>query len=200
MAKLISPLPSLGAIILAGGQGRRMGYQQKALLRFNKLPLIDYALDKVRPYTDQIVISANEEIKTYEAYSYPVVSDLSEYYQRGPLAGIYSALLTMPEAIEFIQVLPCDTPFIPDTIALSFNNYLLNNPEKELVIASTAGKEHPVIMQCRRSIALKLKAYLDDPRLKNRVMGFIKSCDYGIIEFDDPKEFTNINDLSLLQG
>ncbi|NLA88510.1 MAG: NTP transferase domain-containing protein, partial [Alcaligenaceae bacterium] len=36
MAKLISPLPSLGAIILAGGQGRRMGYQQKALLRFNK--------------------------------------------------------------------------------------------------------------------------------------------------------------------
>lgn len=200
MAELNSPLPSLGAIILAGGLGRRIGYQQKALLTINNRPLIDYALDKVRLHTNHIVISANKEREKYAVFSYPVVEDLNSYYQRGPLAGIYSAMMCLADDIEFIQILPCDTPFIPDDLVSKFYHYLNENPHKEIVIASTKNKEHPVIMQCRRTINTKLKQYLNDPSIQNRVMSFIKSCDYGIIEFNDNEQFTNINDLSYLQG
>ena len=200
MAEINNSIPYLAAIVLAGGLGRRMGYQQKGLIPLNQRPLIDYVLDKVRPYTENIVISANQALEQYAEFGYPLVVDVDSYAQRGPLAGIYSAMMTLPDEIEFIQVLPCDTPHLPDDLVLSFHHYLQTHPEKDLVIASTANKEHPVIMQCRRSIISPLKTYLDDPRIMNRVMAFIRSCDYGTIEFNNTEQFININDPSLLQG
>ncbi|MDO5667272.1 MAG: molybdenum cofactor guanylyltransferase MobA [Alcaligenaceae bacterium] len=199
MAELTTALPSFAAVILAGGLGRRMGYQQKGLMQLNQRPLIDYVLDRVRPYTGKIVISANQAMDSYAQFSYPVVSDLERYTQRGPLAGIYSAMMSLPNHIEFIQILPCDTPYLPDDLILNFYHYLQAHDDKDLVIAMTEDKEHPVIMQCRRSVIPKLKAYLDDPRLLNRVMSFIRSCNYGIIQFNNNEQFTNINDPSLLE-
>ncbi|MDK7178674.1 hypothetical protein QP445_14740, partial [Micrococcus luteus] len=66
--------------------------------------------------------------------------------------------------------------------------------------AATDDKVHPVIMQCRRRILQPLKTYLDDPAKQNRVMGFIRSCDYGTIQFSNHQQFTNINEPSLLAG
>ena len=192
-------LPSFAAIILAGGLGRRMGYQQKGLMQLKQRPLVEHILNKVRPFTDNIVISANQALDKYAAFGYPVVEDLADYSQRGPLAGIYSAAITLPDDIEFIQVLPCDTPFIPTNLVMDFYQYLLKEANKEMVIAST-NKEHPVIMQCKRTVIAKLKDYLDDPRDLNRVMSFVKGCDYGTIEYSDSDKFTNINEPSLLQG
>lgn len=200
MAKLATALPSFAAIILAGGLGRRMGFQQKGLMQLQQRPLLQYALDKVQPYTKNIVISANKDLEQYAAFGYPVVTDLELYSMRGPLAGIYSALATLPDDIESIQVLPCDTPFLPDDLVANFYHYLNKEPNKEIVIAATADKEHPVIMQFKASVITKLKDYLDDPRELNRVMAFIRSCDYGVIEYSDCNQFTNINDGSLLHG
>jgi len=36
------------AIILAGGKGKRMGYQEKALMAFNGKPLITYVIKSLR--------------------------------------------------------------------------------------------------------------------------------------------------------
>ena len=200
MAELTTQLPSFAAIILSGGLGRRMGYQQKGLMQLQQRPLIDYALDKVRPYTQHIVISANQSIDQYAELGYPVIADLAPYALRGPLAGIYSTVSALPDDIQFIQVLPCDSPFLPDHLVSDFYHYLNQNTDKELVIAVTEDKSHPVIMQFRSSVIHKLKDYLDDPRELNRVMTFIRSCNYGTIKYSDSKQFTNINDVSLLEG
>lgn len=200
MAKLATDLPYFAAIILAGGVGRRMGFQQKGLMQLRQRPLLEYALDKVQPYTNNIVISANKELEKYAVFGYPVVTDLELYSMRGPLAGIYSAVSKLPDDIEFIQILPCDTPFLPDSLVPEFYHYLNKEPNKEIVIAATEDKEHPVIMQFRPSVITKLKSYLDDPRELNRVMAFIRSCDYGTIEYSEGNQFTNLNDASLLQG
>ncbi|WP_432784341.1 Molybdenum cofactor guanylyltransferase [Oligella sp. MSHR50489EDL] len=200
MAAIITPIPCFAAIILAGGLGRRMGYQQKGLLPLKQRPLIDYMLDKVRPYTSTIIISANQAQAQYAEFGYPVVADTVEYAQRGPLAGIYSAMMQLPESIDFIQVLPCDSPYVPDDLAWHFFQYLQSHPNKDLVIAKAQAKDHPVIMQCRRRILEPLKAYLEDATMQNRVMGFIRRCDYGTIEFSDAKQFTNINEPALLAG
>lgn len=194
------PLPSLAAIVLAGGQGKRMGYQEKGLIQLKQRALLDYVLDKLRPYSEQIVISANRALEQYQQFNFPIVQDLPTYSQRGPLAGIYSAAASLSTEVEFIQVLPCDTPYLPHDLVLQFYQYLQANPDKELVMAVTSNKEHPVIMQCRPSVIAKLKVYLDDPQILNRVMSFIKRCDYGTIEFDDTELFINMNDPSLLQG
>ena len=200
MAKVASQIPSFAAIILAGGLGRRMGYQQKGLIQLDERPLIEYALDKVRPYTDSIIISANKELDQYASFGYPVIADVDPYALRGPLAGIYSVASTLPDDIEFIQVLPCDTPFLPNQIVEDLHHFLITNPTKELVVAATTDKVHPVIMQFRVSMLSKLKDYLNDPRELNRVMAFIQRCDHGTVNYSDSDKFININDTSLLQG
>lgn len=200
MAELRTELPSFAAIILAGGLGRRMGYQQKGLMPLHQRPLLSYTLDKVQPYTRHIVISANKSLAEYRDFGYPVVSDLETYAMRGPLAGIYSAISTLPNDIEYVQVLPCDTPYLPDELVSDFYHFLINEPDKEMVIAATESKEHPVIMQLKMSVMTKLKDYLDGPRELNRVMTFIESCDYGTIKYSNSDQFTNINDISLLPG
>ena len=200
MAKLAPEAPSFAAVILAGGLGRRMGYQQKGLMHLGERTLIEYALDKVRPYTNNIVISANKELDQYATFGYPVIADAEPYTLRGPLAGIYSAATQLPDNIELIQVLPCDTPFLPNQLVEDLHHFLITNPTKELAVATTADKVHPVIMQFRRSMLSKLKNYLDDPRELNRVMAFIQSCDYGTVNYIDSDKFLNINDTSLLQG
>lgn len=200
MAKLAPEAPSFAAVILAGGLGRRMGYQQKGLMPLGERTLIEYALDKVRPYTHNIVISANKELDQYATFGYPVIADAEPYALRGPLAGIYSAATQLPDNIELIQVLPCDTPFLPNQLVEDLHHFLITNPTKELVVTTTADKVHPVIMQFRRSMLSKLKNYLDDPRELNRVMAFIQSCDYGTVNYIDSDKFLNINDTSLLQG
>lgn len=199
MAIIKAPLPSFGAIILAGGLGRRMNYQQKGLMLLNQRPLVAHMLEKLSPYTQNIVISANKELANYAVYNFPVVEDLADYALRGPLAGLYSAMMNFANDIEYIQILPCDTPYIPDDLVLDFYNYLKANPKKEMVIASTPNKKHPVIMQCRRSVIAKLQNYLDDPRELNRVMSFIKRCDYGVIMYRDSDKFKNINEPGLLK-
>lgn len=200
MAKLAPEAPSFAAIILAGGLGRRMGYRQKGLMQLRNRALIEYALDKVRPYTNNIVISANKEQDQYAAFGYPVIADVESYALRGPLAGIYSAASALASDIEFIQVLPCDTPFLPNKIVEDLHHSLIAEPTKELVVAATKDKVHPVIMQFRRSMLSKLKDYLDDPRELNRVMAFIESCGHGTVNYSDNDRFININDTSLLQG
>ncbi|AVL70964.1 molybdenum cofactor guanylyltransferase [Oligella urethralis] len=200
LAGLSTPLPSLAAVILAGGLGRRMGYQQKGLLSLNQRPLIEHMLDKIRPYTEHIMISANAAHEQYQAFGYPVVADLAPYQQRGPLAGIYSGITQLAEDIELIQILPCDSPYLPNNLAWLFYQYLESHPDKDLVVAATDDKVHPVIMQCRRRILQPLKTYLDDPAKQNRVMGFIRNCDYGTIQFSNHQQFTNINEPSLLAG
>ncbi len=200
MAKVAPEAPSFAAIILAGGLGRRMGYRQKGLMQLRNRALIEYALDKVRPYTNNIVISANKEQDQYAAFGYPVIADKESYALRGPLAGIYSAATTLASDIEFIQVLPCDTPFLPNKIVEDLHHSLIAEAIKELVVAATKDKVHPVIMQFRRSVLRKLKDYLDDPRELNRVMAFIQSCGHGTVNYSDSDRFININDTSLLQG
>lgn len=192
------PLPHLGAIVLAGGLGRRMGYRQKGLLSLNAKPLISYAIELLERYSQEIVISANEQISDYAAFDYPVVSDLTDYHQRGPLAGIYSAATKLSDTVEFIQVLPCDTPFLARDIVQRMYDFLIQHPEFDLVVARCRDKIHPVIMQCRRPVLSSLKAYLDDPRELNRVMQFIQSCRYGILDFEDEQQFLNINTSDLL--
>jgi molybdopterin-guanine dinucleotide biosynthesis protein A len=92
------------AVILAGGQSRRMGFN-KALLDFSGRPLIQVLAEQVLPVTDQIVISSND-CSCYKFLNFPVIPD---YYQgQGPLAGLHAAMLSNVSSLYI--VLACDLP------------------------------------------------------------------------------------------
>lgn len=93
-------------IILAGGQSKRMGFS-KAFVRFNGKPLIDHALLTLKEITPNVILSVGTNPIEYK--NLPVVKDI--YPDRGPMGGIYSALLHSETDLNL--VLSCDMPFIP---------------------------------------------------------------------------------------
>jgi len=97
-------------VILAGGQGRRMGGIDKGWYEYEGRPLIETAIARLAPQLDQLIISANRNIEAYQRLGYEVVSDLSDQ-ALGPLAGIEAALQQVQG--EAVYVVPCDSPNLP---------------------------------------------------------------------------------------
>ncbi|MBT9567495.1 MAG: molybdenum cofactor guanylyltransferase [Thiobacillus sp.] len=100
----------IAAVILAGGQGSRMGGADKGLVAYRGRPLIDWMLDVMRTQVEQVIISANRNLDTYAAYGHPVVADSLPGFQ-GPLAGVLAALQAADA--RWLAVVPCDTPHLP---------------------------------------------------------------------------------------
>ncbi|MFC5529914.1 molybdenum cofactor guanylyltransferase [Cohnella yongneupensis] len=102
---------TIAAIILAGGQGRRMGYVNKANLILGDQRFIDRQLQVASGWTDEriVVVSSDEravELKLPEDVR--VVMD--KYAGEGPLAGLHAGIEAMTS--PFAWVIGCDMPFI----------------------------------------------------------------------------------------
>jgi molybdopterin-guanine dinucleotide biosynthesis protein A len=92
-------------IILAGGKSKLMG-TEKGLVKFNGKPLIEYALEALKPLCDEVLISTNSS--SYNNLGYPVYADLIP--DSGPMGGIFTSLLKSTNDLNF--VLSCDTPLV----------------------------------------------------------------------------------------
>lgn len=102
----------IGALILAGGRGDRIG-EKKALLNLGDRSLISYAIEAALEFSDEIyvVVNKGEDIGGFRDRlpgRVEVVRDITT--GKGPLVGIYSGLSHLRS--EYSAVLPCDSPFI----------------------------------------------------------------------------------------
>jgi molybdopterin-guanine dinucleotide biosynthesis protein A len=101
------------AVILAGGQSRRMGVN-KALLEIGDKPIIRVLIDRILPVTDRILISSNDT-QSYGFLDYPVIPD--HFPGNGPLAGFHSAMLY--NTCSLYIMLACDLPNLKTTLLQS---------------------------------------------------------------------------------
>ncbi|CAG8863591.1 Molybdenum cofactor guanylyltransferase [Pseudomonas fluorescens] len=101
------PLPPCSILLLAGGRGQRMGGRDKGLVEWQGRPLIEHVLEKVRPLTDDLIISCNRNLDRYRLYADQIASDRQGDYP-GPLAGVLTGLAVARH--EWIVVLACDAP------------------------------------------------------------------------------------------
>jgi molybdopterin-guanine dinucleotide biosynthesis protein A len=102
----------IAGLILAGGQGSRLGGVDKAFLPLAGKPLLAHALAVLAPQTDMMAISANGDPARFAAYGLPVLADMHE--GRGPLAGIAAGLAwAAGVGADYLASLPVDTPFAP---------------------------------------------------------------------------------------
>ncbi|KIF62094.1 molybdopterin-guanine dinucleotide biosynthesis protein A [Pseudomonas fluorescens] len=106
---LNSLLPPCSVLLLAGGRGQRMGGQDKGLIEWQGEPLIAHLQRKVRPLTDDLIISCNRNRERYAAFADQLVMD-DEGDFPGPLAGIRAGLKAARHA--HLLVSPCDVPRI----------------------------------------------------------------------------------------
>lgn len=103
---------SLGVVILAGGQGRRMG-GYKALLELCGKPLLLHVVENVlRLQPEKIVVAAERgSISRYKLILPSYINLLEDSIEGdGPLVGMISGMRNINSM--YTLVLPCDTPFI----------------------------------------------------------------------------------------
>ena len=120
--------------ILAGGENQRIPLL-KGHIEINGEKIIDSSVNLMESLFGRAVISTN----TPELYFYcgvPMIGDIIN--QRGPLTGIFSALLNIKD--DAIFVVACDMPFLNDQLM----NYMVDKyRDKNCVISEpiTSGSE-----------------------------------------------------------
>ncbi len=182
------------AVILAGGAGRRMAGQDKGLMNFQGIPLIQHVLDRLSEQTNEFVINCNRNNESYARFGYPLLKDSMEG-GLGPLAGLLSALEYAKS--EFVLSVPCDTPYLPQDLASRMLRTLQDNTA-DVCTVNDGERLHPVIMLVRSSVAPKLREYLQSGNRK--VHDWYYSMAHCSADFSDqPRAFTNINTPEQLQ-
>jgi molybdenum cofactor guanylyltransferase len=193
-------------IVLAGGRGSRMGGVDKGLQLYNGTALAKRAIEQLQSQVGSLLINANRNLDTYEAWGSQVSADvlvdgITDF--AGPLAGFLIGLqhCTTP----YLITVPCDTPrFPPDLVhrladALSQKNAdiaMVSSPDEEGVL-----RHQPVFCLMKRELATSLKAFTDAGGRKIGAWAVLHKL--ARVNFnqahDDPKAFYNANTLEDLQ-
>lgn len=107
----------------------------KGLLRIDGEPAVVRIARSLSPHCDQLIISANRNIKQYESLQTgQVITDLRPDFA-GPLAGL-EALTEYPKTDIFLTV-PCDMPRLPASVFEKLLRTLLSDSTLDAVFAIT---------------------------------------------------------------
>ena len=183
---------SVGLIVLAGGEAVRMGGVNKALQLWQGKPLIAWILAEHAAHVNATVISANRDVNTFSAYGHSVTPDLPAYVQLGPLAGIISAARQLPTSLEYIQVLPCDTPMLPACVVQTLHTALLSQPAADIAVATSPSGWHPVVCQFHRRHLQHIESSLLQPG-SHSVRSMIEPYAHACVHFAEDGWFQNCN-------
>jgi len=175
-------------LILAGGQGRRMGGVDKGLAALRGRPMVAWVLERLAPQVGEVLINANQNLEQYRGLGYPVVTDEIGGFA-GPLAGLQAGMKAAHHA--FVLMVPCDSPFLPTDLAQRLFS-ALNADHADLAVAKTGGQPYPVFALARTALLPHLTAFLEGGR--RTVYAWYDLIKVVEVAFDDQEQaFTNIN-------
>lgn len=187
----------IGALVLAGGQGSRMGHVNKGLQPLDGRPLAQHVIDALLAQVQALAISANHDLHAYRALGHPVASDAPEYQGLGPLAGIASAAAQLPPDLDAILIAPCDTPRLPADLVPRLAQALFAPGAPPVAIAATAQGLHPSIALLRPGLCIGLMQHLKEQRGLS-LRSWLCAHGWASVHFDDEAAFVNVNDRQAL--
>jgi molybdenum cofactor guanylyltransferase len=182
-----SPEPPDG-LILAGGQGRRMGSVNKGWVAWQGRPLILHAVERLRSQVRELAISSNTDMDHYRRLGFPVLSDRHPDY-RGPLAGIAAGLRWRPD--RPLLCVPVDAPWAPADLATRLGK-ALQDTDAEVAMAHDGARLQPLFVLLRPSLADDLWRDLEQGPLA--AGAWLCTRRHRIVDFSDqPQAFANLN-------
>jgi len=175
-------------VILAGGQGRRMGGVDKGLKVLRGKPMVAWALERFAPQVDEVLINANQNLETYRRFGRRVIPDEIGGFA-GPLAGLHRGLNEARH--ELVATVPCDSPFLPSDLIQRLRG-AIDNTESDVAVAKTGDQPHPVFCLCRKSVLPGLTKFLAGGGRK--IDAWYAKLKLVEVAFDDQAAaFSNIN-------
>ena len=181
---------SISAVILAGGQAKRMGGADKGLQLLHGKPLFQHIYERLRTQVEQISINANRNHAEYSADGLMVFADRIAGFQ-GPLSGILTALER--SETDFVLFVPCDCPFFPQNLLEKLKSAVVFHGVS-IAYVHDGEREHPTFCLMARSLKDKLADYLATG--ERRMLQFMRQNGAVSVDFSENKQaFTNINTL-----
>lgn len=195
---------AITGLLLAGGEGRRMGGRDKGLLPLHGEPLAAHVLRRLAPQVGALLVSANRNAEHYLGLaqaldpSARVLSDDpaaagGERYA-GPLAGLLAGLRACRS--EWLLYVPCDLPALPADLAarLMAGRLAAGHAPPVALPRDSQGRLHPSCGLLHRSLADSLASYLGAGG--RRVRDWLQAQGAREIAFEqagDLQAFTNLN-------
>lgn len=191
---------ALVGVVLAGGEGRRMGPgAPKPVRRLGGQVMVAHVVQRLRPQVMDLVVVANDPHPAFRALDVPVIPDPPDILRQarregrrlGPLAGILAgmewALAHQPHA-GWILTAPADVPFLPRDLTVFLCGHLhVDEPD-----VLTVRREHAIAIWSVRLAPDLRRAILEDGM--RRVEDFARRHRHA--EFAWPgggSQFVNIN-------
>jgi len=180
----------LAVVVLAGGEGKRMG-GGKPLRSLGGRSLLEIALDRARSWSPLVAVAVRSpgQVGPVDA---PVILDHQGV--AGPLAGLAAALTFASRAsVSRLLTLPCDTPNLPDDLASRLDAALV--PGVRAAVPSCNGRLHPICAVWDVQVKADLPAYIAAGR--SSVRGFAGAVGLKTVDWDasSAPAFHNINTL-----
>lgn len=169
---------NITAIILAGGKSSRMG-KDKAFVAFSGRPLIEILIDKISSVFGDLIIVTNKPA-LYRKYGLRIEVDITK--DKGPLAGIYTGLISSEDNYNFIFA--CDMPFLSRDLI----RYMAGERDGyDAVIPEYNGRLEPLCAVYSKSCIRPIETELSRNNLK--ISDFTKYINARIIRGDEISKF-----------
>jgi len=186
LPRKIRGMNGVSGIVLAGGQGRRMGGVDKGLQPLRGKPMVAWALERLAPQVDEILVNANQNLEAYAKFGHRVVPDAIGGFA-GPLAGLHAGLTAASHPLAV--TVPCDSPFLPLDLVARLRQAL---GDHDLAVAKTDDQPHPVFSLVRRAVLDHLAHFLSSGGRK--IDAWYATLKVVEVSFDDEADaFRNIN-------
>ena len=179
---------AVSGLVLAGGQGSRMGGVDKGLQPFRGKPMVAHVLERLEPQVDEVLVNANRNGEDYARFGHRVIADEIAGFA-GPLAGFERGLAHARGAL--LVTVPCDSPFLPTDLVARLRT-ALEDRGADLAVARTGDQAHPVFCLMRREVLPSLREFLGSGQRK--IDRWYAALAVAEVAFDDEAEaFLNIN-------
>ena len=159
------------AVVLAGGEGRRMGGVDKGLQLLDGKPLARRALQRLQAQTlgapRTLAINANRNQALYASWDVPVWMDTVGGFA-GPLAGFHTALQHCAATHDYLLTVPCDSPLFPLDLLARLAHALATGHAPIAMASAPDGpqdptlRRQPVFCLLRTSLLPSLEQYLQE--------------------------------------
>lgn len=179
----------INAVILAGGEGRRMGGADKALLPLNGRSLLAHVLYRLTPQVGAVAISANGNPARFAAFGLPVLPDAQSL---GPLSGVLAGLCwAVGHGADALLTVPVDVPFLPADLAARLAAAAAGDAP---VLAECEGRLHPATALWPVALVAPLAEFLASGA-RPKVTDFAFAHGACRVPFPDAGAFANLNTL-----
>jgi len=188
-------------LILAGGQGSRLGGVDKGLQVFENQALVQHALQRLTPQVGRVMVSANRNLDVYQRLGVPVWPDATTGYE-GPLAGFLSGLSHCET--PYLLTVPCDSPRFPADLVQRLWQALQDEAADVAIAGTRHGSEihlEPVFCLMKRELQASLQCYMQSGHRK--IERWTAGQRRAVVVFDDATAFANVNtpdELAALQA